>query len=72
MTMSVIINIIVWVLIAGFVYLALQKLIAVAPAAAWFKQVAEVLLWILVAGIVLFKVIVPALQAVAGISISVH
>jgi len=69
---TLIVDIIVWLLIAGFVYWAVQQLVAIAPIDAWFKQIISVLLLILVAAIVLFKVIIPVLHAVVGISISVH
>ena len=69
---QLIINVIIWLLIAGFIYWGIQQLVALALIDAWFKQIIGVLLLILVAGIVLFKVIIPVLQTLAGISISVH
>lgn len=72
MSTGLIINAIIWLIVAGFVYLCAQKIVALLPIDAWFKQIIEVLIWILVAAIVLFKVLIPVLQAVAGISISVH
>jgi hypothetical protein len=72
MSVDLVLGIIIWLLIAGFMYLAAQKLVAMAPIDAWFKQIIDVVLWIVVAMIVLFKVIIPLLQAVAHISISVH
>ena len=52
---QLIVNVIVWLLIAGFVYMAAQKIVAIAPIDAWFKQIIDVLIWILVAAIVLFS-----------------
>lgn len=72
MSVDLILNLIVWLLIAGFIYWAAKQLIGLAPIDAWFKQIIEVLLMILVAAIVLFKVIIPVLQAVAHISLSIH
>lgn len=72
MSTALIINLIIWLIIAGFIYWAAKQIVALLPIDAWFKQIIQVLLLILVAAIVLFKVLIPALQAVAGISISVH
>lgn len=72
MSVDLILQLIIWLLIAGFIYWAAKMLIGLAPIDAWFKQIIEVLLLILVAAIVLFKVIIPVLQAVAHISINIH
>lgn len=68
--MEWIIQIIVWLLIAGFIFWAAKLLIGLAPIDDWFKQIINVLLMILVGAIILFYVIIPLLQKVAHISIS--
>lgn len=70
--MDMILQIIVWLVIAGFIYWAAKLIVGIMPIDAWFKQIIEVLLLILVAAIVLFKVLLPVLQQVAHVSISLH
>jgi hypothetical protein len=72
MSVDLIVSLVTWLLIAGFIYWAAQKLVAIAPIDEWFKQIINVLLLIAVGFIVLFKVIIPVLQAVAHISINIH
>lgn len=62
--MDQIIQIIIWLLIAGFLYWAIKALVDLVPIDAWFKQIISVLLLILVVAIVLFKIIIPLIQQV--------
>lgn len=70
--MDFIINIIVWLLIAGFIFWAIRLIVGLIPLEAIFKQVIDVLIIILVVAIVLFKVVIPVLQQLAHISIGVN
>lgn len=69
--MNIIIQIIIALLIAGFVFWAVRKIIGLVPLEPIFKQVIDVLLIILVVAIILFYVVIPLLHMIAGISISV-
>jgi len=60
--MGTIIQIIIALLIAGFVFWALRLLIGLIPMDPWFKQIIDVLLTILVVAIVLFYVVIPLLH----------
>jgi hypothetical protein len=63
--MDMIINIIIWLIIAGFIYWAVKLIIGLLPIDDWFKQIINVLIMILVAAIVLFKILIPVLQYIA-------
>lgn len=67
--MAVIIQIIVALLIAGFVFWAIRQLVALIPLDPLFKRIIDVLLIILVVAIILFYVIVPLLHMLVGLSI---
>lgn len=69
--MAIIIQIIVALLIAGFVLWAVRSIIGLVPIDPLFKQIIDVLLIILVVGIVLFYVVIPLLHLLAGISINI-
>ena len=69
--MNIIIQIIIALLLAGFVFWAVRKIIGLVPLEPIFKQVIDVLLIILVVAIILFYVVIPLLHMIAGISISV-
>lgn len=69
--MALIIQIIIALLIAGFIFWAARKIIALIPMEPIFKQVIDVILIILVVGIVLFYVAIPLLNSIAHISINV-
>lgn len=69
--MAIIVQIIIALLIAGFVLWAVRKLVALIPMEPMFKQIIDVLLIILVVAIVLFYVVIPLLHVLAGITISV-
>ena len=64
--MATIVQIIIALLIAGFVLWALKQLIGLVPLDAWIKQIVDVLITILVAAIILFYVIIPLLHLLAG------
>lgn len=70
-TMDTIINVIIWLIIAGFIYWAVKLVIGLLPIDDWFKQIINVIILILVAGIVLFKILIPVLQTVAHISVNI-
>ena len=72
MSMDLILQVIIWLIVAGFIYWAFKLLLGIMPIDDWFKQIINVLVLILVAAMVLFKVIIPVLQAVAHISINIH
>jgi hypothetical protein len=72
MSMDLILQVIIWLIVAGFIYWAFKLLLGIMPIDDWFKQIISVLVLILVAALVLFKVIIPVLQAVAHISINIH
>lgn len=69
--MQIIIGIIIALLIAGFIFWAVRKLIGLIPMEPIFAQIIDVLLIIAVVAIVLFYVVIPLLHMVAGISITV-
>ena len=60
------INIVIALIVAGFVLWAMRQVIGLIPMDAWIKQVAEVLILIAVVAIVLFYVLVPLLHMLAG------
>ena len=60
---NLIVNIIVVMLVCGFVYWVYLKLIPLAPIAEPFKSVMNVLVLILIGAIVLFYAIIPLLRA---------
>jgi len=64
--MNQIIQIIIALIVAGFVLWALRLVIGLVPMDAWIKQIVDVLLLIVVVAIVLFYVIVPLLHMLAG------
>jgi hypothetical protein len=66
--MGIIIQIIIALLIAGFVFWAVRQIVALIPMEPIFKQVIDVLLIVAVVAIVLFYVVIPLLHMVAGIS----
>ena len=60
--MNQIIQIIIALIIAGFILWALRQVLGLVPMDAWIKQVVDVLIMIVVVAIVLFYVIVPLLH----------
>jgi len=69
--MGVIIQIIIALLIAGFVFWAVRAIVAVIPLEPLIKQIIDILIIILVVAIILFYVVIPLLHLLAGINISV-
>ncbi len=65
-------TLIVWLLIAGFVFWAVRKIIGLIPLEPIFKQVIDVILIIAVVAIILFKVVIPLLSAVVHAGGSFH
>ncbi len=70
--MALIVQIIIALIVAGFIFWAGRKIIAVLPLDAIFVQVIEVLLLILAAAVIIFYAVLPVLHAIAGISINIH
>lgn len=69
--MGIIIQIIIALLIAGFVFWAVRQIVALIPLEPIFKQIIDVLLIILVVAIVLFYVVIPLLHILGGISVNI-
>ena len=63
---TTLINILVALIVAGFILWAVRKIIDLIPMDAWLKQVVDVILIIAVVAIVLFYVLVPLLHMLAG------
>lgn len=72
MSVDLIINIIVWLLIAGFLFWAIRLVVSLIPMEPIIKQVIDVLILIVVVAIILFKIVIPLLTTLAHISISIH
>jgi len=64
--MQQLVQIIIALIVAGFILWALRQLIGLIPMDPWLKQVVEVLLWIIVVAIVLFYVIIPLIHMLAS------
>ncbi len=60
--MALIINIIIVLIIAGFLFWAVKLIIGLIPMDAWFKQIIEVLLTIMIVAVVIFYVLIPLLR----------
>lgn len=71
MLINLIVQIIIALLVAGFIFWALRKLLGLIPLEPIFKQIIDVLLIIVVVAIVLFYVVIPLLHVLTGLSISV-
>jgi hypothetical protein len=69
--MGLVIQIIIALLIAGFVFWAVRQIIALIPMEPIFRQVVDVLLIIAVVAIILFFVVIPLLDLLAGVHIGV-
>ncbi len=67
--MDIILNLIIWLIIAGFLYWAFKLILGLLPIDDWFKQIISVLVLILVAAIVLFKVFIPLLQSLGHMNL---
>ena len=69
MTLGLIIGIIIWLLVAGFILWAGRKFISVVEMDDSIRKVVDVLLVVLAAAIILFGVVIPLLQVLANIHI---
>lgn len=69
---GLIINLIVVLLICGFVYWAYLKLSPLMPIAEPFKSVIDVLIVILIGAIILFYVIIPLLNQLGHMNFGLH
>jgi hypothetical protein len=69
--LPLLVQVIVALLIAGFVFWAARQLIALVPMEPIFAQVINVVLIIVVVAIVIFYVIIPLLNLLAGVHIGV-
>jgi hypothetical protein len=63
---STLINVLIALIVAGFILWSIRKIIDLIPLDAWLKQVIDVILIIAVVAIVLFYVLVPLLHMLAG------
>ena len=68
---QLIIQIIIALLVAGFLFWAVRKVVGLIPLEPIFAQVIDVLLIIAVVAIVLFYVIIPVLHVLAGVTLSI-
>lgn len=64
--MATVIQIIIALIIAGFVFWAIKQLISLIPMDPLFQRVIDVLLIILVVAIIIFFVVIPLLHLLAG------
>jgi len=69
--MATIIQIIIALIIAGFVFWAVRYIISVIPLEPLIAKIIDVLLVILVVAIVIFYVVIPLLNMLAGIHIPI-
>jgi len=65
-TMTALIQIIIALIVAGFLLWAVRQVIGLIPMDAWLKQVVDVVLMIAVVAIVLFYVLIPLLRMLPG------
>ncbi len=68
--MNILIGVIIALLVAGFIFWALRKIIDLIPMEPIFKQVIDVILIIAVVAIIIFYVVIPLLHMLAGININ--
>lgn len=69
--MSIIIPIIIALLICGFLFWAVRRIVAIIPMEPIIHQVIDVLLIVAVVAIILFYVVIPLLNMLAGVHIPV-
>jgi len=65
--MATLIQIIIALIVAGFILWAVRQVIGLIPMDAWLKQVVDVVLMIAVVAIVLFYVLIPLLKMLPGV-----
>ena len=68
---ALIIQVIIVLLVCGFLMWAARRLLALIPMEPIIRQVIDVLLIILVVALILFYIVIPVLHQLAGLSISV-
>lgn len=68
--MATIIQIVIALLIAGFVFWAVRQVVALIPLEPLFRQLIDIIIIILVVAIILFYVVIPLLHMLAGININ--
>jgi len=64
--MATLIQIIIALIVAGFLLWAVRMILGLIPMDAWIKQVVDVILLIAVVAIVLFYVLIPLLKMLPG------
>lgn len=67
--MAIIVQIIIALLVAGFIFWAARQIVALIPMEPIFAQAINVILIILVVAIILFWVVIPLLHMVAGLNL---
>ena len=65
--MATLIQIIIALIVAGFILWAVRQVLGLIPMDEWLKKVAEVVLYIAVVAIVLFYVLIPLLNMLPGV-----
>ena len=63
---ATLVNILIALLIAGFVLWAVRAILDLVPMDAWLKQVANLLILIVVVAVVLVYVLIPLLHMLVG------
>ena len=71
MVPGLIIQVIIALLIAGFLFWAAKQLLGLIPMEPIFAQAINVLLIIVVVAIILFYVVIPILHVLAGITVNI-
>lgn len=69
---SLIVQIIIVLLIAGFIYWAVNAILAVTPIADPFRTIINVLIMVLVFAIVLFYAVIPLLNSLGHLNIGLR
>jgi hypothetical protein len=69
--LALLINVIIALLIAGFIFWAARQIIALIPMEPIFAQAINVILIIVVVAIIIFYVVIPLLNMLAGVHINV-
>ena len=72
MSIKFVIDIIVALIVAGFIYWALMQFIHLIPAPPIIHQAVHALLIVLVVAIILFYVVIPILHLLGGMTGSIH
>jgi hypothetical protein len=68
---SLLVQIIIALLIAGFLVWAVRRVVAIIPMEPIIAQVIDAIIIIAVVAIILFYVVIPLLHALAGININI-